>query len=134
LDTLSKAGADDLQNIEGVGPNIAEAITDWFARPANLKVVRKLKAAAVWPKAERSVKRQGAFTGLTVVVTGILAGLSRQAAKQLIEENGGKVTDSVSSKTDYLVVGADPGSKVDKARALGVKTLDEAQLRKLAGP
>jgi DNA ligase (NAD+) len=134
LDALSKAGEDDLQNIEGVGPNIAEAITDWFARPANLKVVRKLKAAGVWPKAERSVKRQGPFAGLTVVVTGTLAGLSRQAAKQLIEENGGKVTDSVSSKTDYLVVGADPGSKVDKARALGVKTIDEAQLRKLAGP
>jgi DNA ligase (NAD+) len=135
LDALSKASPEDLQAIEGVGPNIAEAVVDWFARPANLKVLKKLKAAGVWPKAERSGRRrQGRFNGMTMVVTGTLAGMSRQIAKQFIEENGGSVTDSVSRKTDYVVAGADPGSKLQKARALGVKIIDEDQLRKLAAP
>ena len=133
LDALSKASSADLMQIEGVGPNIAEAIVDWFARPANLKMLRKLKAAGVWPRAEKDRgPKVGRFSGLTFVVTGTLSGFSREAARQFIEQQGGKVTDSVSSKTSYLVLGAEPGSKLQKARSLGVKTLDEAQLRKLA--
>jgi DNA ligase (NAD+) len=134
LDELSRSKADDLMQIEGVGPNIAEAIIDWFSTPANLKVLRKLKAAGVWPRGEKGRKKQqGALSGLTLVVTGTLPGLSREGARQFIEGHGGKVTDSVSKKTDYLVVGAEPGSKLEKARSLGVKVIDEAQLRKLAG-
>jgi len=134
LDALSKAKTDDLMQIEGIGPNIAEAVVDWFATPANLKVLRKLKAAGVWPKGERGQKRQqGALSGLTLVVTGTLPSLSREGAREFIEVHGGKVTDSVSKKTDYLILGAEPGSKLEKARSLGVKIIDETQLRKLAG-
>ena len=133
LDALSKAGTDDLQQIEGIGPNIAEGIVDWFSRPFNKQVLKKLKAAGVWPKGEEREKRkEGALTGLTFVVTGTLPTLSRDGVKEFIENNGGKVTDSVSKKTDYLILGENPGSKLDKAKSLGVKILDEAGLRKLA--
>jgi DNA ligase (NAD+) len=134
LDSLSKINAEELMHIEGVGPNTAEAIVDWFSRSANQKVLKKLKAAGVWPKAEESgKKREGTFTGLTFVVTGTLAGFTRDGAKQFIEQNGGKVTDSVSKKTSYLVLGEEPGSKYEKAKSLGVKIIGEDELRKLAG-
>ena len=133
LDALSKASADELQQIEGIGPNIAEAIVDWFARPANQNILKKLKKAGVWPQVQESAKKkEGAFTGLTFVVTGTLSGFTRDGVKEFIEENGGKVTDSVSKKTSYLVLGADPGSKYEKAKSLGVKIIGEDDLRKMA--
>ncbi len=132
ISALSKASADDLQQIEGLGPNIAESIMDWFKRPANQKVLKKLKAAGVDPQMQKAEgKKQGAFSGLTFVVTGTLPNFSRDEAKEFIESNGGKVTDSVSKKTSYLVLGENPGSKFDKAKSLGVKIVDEAGLRKL---
>ncbi len=134
LSALSKAGAEELQLIEGLGPNIAESIVDWFAQPANQKVLKKLKAAGVWPVAKKDEKKkEGPFTGLTFVVTGTLPTLSREGVKEFIESYGGKVIDSVSKKTSYLVLGENPGSKLDKAQSLGVKVIDEAELRKLAG-
>ncbi|MBE0669142.1 MAG: NAD-dependent DNA ligase LigA [Anaerolineales bacterium] len=133
LSALSKAGAEELQLIEGLGPNIAESIVDWFSQPANQKVLKKLKAAGVWPVAKKDEKKkEGAFTGLTFVVTGTLPTLSRDGVKEFIESNGGKVTDSVSKKTSYLVLGETPGSKLDKAQSLGVKVINEAELKKLA--
>lgn len=133
LDALSTAGVDDLQQIEGIGPNIAEGIVDWFGRAANQKVLKKLKAAGVWPiEQESGRKQEGALTGLTFVVTGTLPNLSRDEAKSFIESRGGKVTDSVSKKTNYLVLGENPGSKFDKAKSLGVKIIGEAELKKLA--
>jgi len=133
LDTLSKANADDLQQIEGVGPNIAEAIVDWFARPANQKILKKLKAVGLWPTASSTVNRpsSSSLTGLTFVVTGTLPTLSRDGVKEFIESNGGKVTDSVSKKTSYLVLGEEPGSKFEKAKSLGVKIIREEELRRL---
>ena len=132
LDSLSKVSSDDLMQIEGVGPNIAEAIVDWFQRPANQKVLAKLKKAGVWPKAvEKAKKEQGALTGMTFVVTGTLPNFSREQAKEFIEEYGGKVTDSVSRKTGFLVLGEEPGSKFEKARSLGVKIISEDELRKM---
>ncbi len=132
LDSLSKLSAGDLQTVEGIGPNIAEAIVDWFARPANKTVLKKLKAAGVWPKGEESgKKKEGVFTGLTFVVTGTLPTFSREDAKAFIESHGGKVTDSVSKKTSYLVLGENPGSKLDKAQSLGVKVIGEEELKKL---
>jgi DNA ligase (NAD+) len=92
-----------------------------------------LKAAGVDPQMEKDEKKEGAFTGLTFVVTGTLPNFSRDDAKEFIENNGGKVTDSVSKKTSYLVLGENPGSKFDKAKSLGVKVIDEAELKKLAG-
>ncbi|MEW6287940.1 MAG: helix-hairpin-helix domain-containing protein, partial [Chloroflexota bacterium] len=134
LDALSKASAEDLQQIEGIGPNIAEGIVDWFSRPANQKVLKKLKAAGVWSRGEeKGKKKEGVFTGLTFVITGTLPAWSREEAKAFIESHGGKVTDSVSKKTSYLVLGENPGSKFEKAKALGVKIIGEEDLRKMAG-
>lgn len=135
LDRLSQASLEDLQQIEGIGPNIAQAIADWFARPANRALLKKLHAFGVWPVVSRTsqaIPAQQTLAGLTFVITGTLPSLSRENAKDLIETAGGKVTDSVSKKTSYLVLGENPGSKLDKAQALGVPILDEAALRKLA--
>jgi DNA ligase (NAD+) len=134
LDALSQATADELQQIEGVGPNIAQAIVDWFARPANRKLLSKLEAAGVWPRAEARAANveAGLLSGLTFVVTGTLPGFSRDEVKEFIEAHGGKVISSISKSTSYLVLGENPGSKLDKARELGVEIVDEAGLRKLA--
>ncbi len=135
LDDLGRATLDDLRAIEGVGPNIAQAILDWFARPANQRLLHKLKTVDLWPVARVEVKTPtGALLdGQTFVITGVLPSLSRQEARNLIQKFGGKVTDSVSQKTSYLVLGENPGSKLDKARQLGVPVLDEAGLRRLVG-
>ncbi len=136
LDTLSRASLVDLQRIEGVGPNIAQAIVDWFARPANQNVIEKLHKAGVWPQEQiqpQGGAADGPLSGLTFVVTGTLPTLSREQAKEYIEAHGGKVIDSVSKKTSYLVLGENPGSKLEKARSFGVPVLDEEGLKKLAG-
>jgi len=133
LDALSRATAADLQQIEGVGPNIAAAIVDWFARPSNQNLLHKLRSVGLWPTAA-APKSSGPqpFAGLSFVVTGTLPGFTREGVKEFIESHGGKVIDSVSKKTSYLVLGENPGSKLDKARSLGVPVIDEAQLRQLA--
>jgi len=134
LDTLAKAGVDDLQMLEGIGPNIAEAIVDWFGRERNQAVLKKLKAAGVWPvmaAEERRQTGQGPLAGLTFVVTGTLPSLSREGVKEFIEAHGGKVIDSVSKKTSYLVLGEAPGSKYEKAQELGVKVIGEDGLREM---
>jgi DNA ligase (NAD+) len=136
LDALASATAEDLMKIEGVGPNTAQSIVDWLARPGNREFIARLKAAGVWPLSLRSqASAQGAqpFAGLTFVVTGTLPNFSRDQVKEFIQAQGGKVTDSVSKKTDYLVAGEAAGSKLDKARQLGVPVLDEAGLIQLAG-
>jgi len=134
LEEFSLATVDDLQKIEGVGPNTSQAIVDWFSRPANTQVLQKLKAAGVWPQASKSLRAVAEaqpLAGFTFVITGTLATYSRDDAKEFIQKYGGKVTDSVSKKTSYLVMGENPGSKVDKARSLGVPILDEDGLRRL---
>jgi DNA ligase (NAD+) len=135
LDQLKGATFEDLHQIEGVGPNIAEAIVDWFRRPANLGLLEKLKAVGVWPVMKQENKSTTAtkLDGMTFVITGTLPTLSREQARDLIQAFGGKVTDSVSKKTTYLVLGENPGSKYDKARALGVAILDEVGLKRLVG-
>jgi len=140
LDALANAvasperGLTVLQTIEGVGPNIAQAIVDWFDRPANQQVIDKLRRAGVWPQAEGGSQvpgEAGPLAGLTFVVTGSLVGFSRQEISDYIQAQGGKVTDSVSAKTSFLVVGENPGSKLDKARSMGVPILDKNGLQKL---
>jgi DNA ligase (NAD+) len=136
LDALSKASTDDLQQLDGIGPSAAESIADWFSRPFNKQVLKKLKAAGVWPQGGETVsaktRASNAFEGLTFVITGTLPSFSRDNAKEFIESHGGKVTDSISKKTSYLVLGDEPGSKFEKAKSLGVKIIDEAELKKLA--
>ncbi|MEZ0396061.1 MAG: NAD-dependent DNA ligase LigA [Anaerolineales bacterium] len=137
LDALAAASAEQLQMVEGIGPNIAAAIVDWFGREQNQKVLAKLKAAGVWPTGQPSAAGgppSGPLSGLTFVVTGTLAGFSREGVKEFIEAHGGKVTDSVSKNTDYLVLGENPGSKLQKAQALGVKIIGEEELRRMCLP
>jgi DNA ligase (NAD+) len=134
LDSLAGASAEQLQMVEGIGPNIATGFVDWFSRERNQKVLAKLKTAGVWPRGEgeKGKRGEGPLAGLTFVVTGTLAGFSREGVKEYIESHGGKVTDSVSKNTSYLVLGEAPGSKYEKARVLGVKIIGEDELRKLA--
>jgi DNA ligase (NAD+) len=135
LDALSKAQVDDLLQLDGVGQTTAEGIVDWFSRPFNQKVLKKLKSVGMWPKGGKSKvegRKSNVFEGLTFVVTGTLPAFSRDDAKEFIESHGGKVTDSVSKKTSYLVLGENPGSKFDKAKSLGVKIIGEEELKKLA--
>ena len=133
LEALQKADVESLIQIEGVGENTATSIVDWFARPANKKLLAKLKKAGVNPISVVRKVEGGVFSGQTFVITGTLPTWSRDEAKAFIEERGGKVTDSVSKKTDYLVLGESPGSKLAKAQSLGVAIVDEAQLRKIGG-
>lgn len=132
LDELAQASVEELEAIEGIGPNIAEAIVDWFDTPANRQLLAKLRAADVWPQAEsRATQAESAFPleGLTFVVTGKLSGFTRREIKEYIQAHGGRVTGSVSSKTDYLVAGEDAGSKLQKAQALETQIIDEDALR-----
>jgi DNA ligase (NAD+) len=136
LDEIRNATKEDLLLIEGIGPNIAQAIVDWFANPTNQKVLKKLAMFGVWPSREESGhldEMPKSFAGQTFVITGTLPGLTRQEAKELIESHGGKVTSSLSKKTSYLVLGTNPGSKLEKAQKLGIEILDEVKLHQLAG-
>ncbi len=136
LEALSNAGQTELMTIEGVGPNIAEAIVDWFSVEGNRQLIRKFKEYGVWPMSDVTQSKPAGpqpLAGLTFVVTGTLPALSRDGAKEYIQKYGGKVSESVSKKTSYLVLGENPGSKLEKARELGVPVLDEAGLRRLAG-
>jgi DNA ligase (NAD+) len=135
LDELKKAKPEKIQAVAGIGPNAAQAVADWMAREGNRLVLKKLKAAKVWPISTPQTRPAagGPLEGQTFVITGTLPVWSRDEAKAFIEANGGKVIDSVSKKTSYLVLGESPGSKLAKAQSLGVPILDEAGLRKLAG-
>ncbi len=131
LDRLMAAKEEELQQIPDVGPTIAAAIVHFFAQPHNLEVIAALRAAGIhWPAATTAVK-QGAWFGKTFVLTGTLTDFTREQAKALIEERGGKVVSSVSKHTDYLLLGKDPGSKWEKARALGIPILGEEDFRAL---
>lgn len=131
LDKLAKATAEELYEVEEVGPRVAESILHFFREPRNLKVLEKLRKAGLRFEQKKLRKAEGKLTGKQFVLTGTLPNYSREEATRLIEEAGGRVIGSVSKKTDYVVVGADPGSKLDKARSLGVKTIDEIELLRL---
>jgi len=132
LERFLSASEDDLLGVRDVGPETAREIRAWIEEPQNRRVVERLVAAGVRPPPEEA-PRGGAFAGKTVVLTGSLEGFSRDEAKAEIERRGGKVSGSVSRKTDMVVVGADAGSKADKARELGVKILEEADFRRMLG-
>jgi len=132
LDALSQASLDELQQLEGIGPNLAQSIFDWFLLEGNQQTLRDLKDLGVWPIESVSAPTGTLpLAGLTFVVTGTLEGFSRDGISEFILEHGGKVSGSVSSKTSYLVLGADPGSKFEKARQLGVPIISEQQLREM---
>jgi len=135
MERLLDAGAEEIAEVEGVGPIIAEAVAGWCADPERQAEVAALQAAGVTLElaADELPVEDGPLRGMTIVVTGTLEGFSRDEAKDAIERLGGKTTDSVSKKTSYVVVGASPGSKVAKAEKAGVPILDEAGFRDLLG-
>ncbi|MGZ5893200.1 MAG: helix-hairpin-helix domain-containing protein, partial [Caldimonas sp.] len=131
LDRLLAARADELLEVSDVGPIVAEAIVAFFQEPHNLEVVRALRRAGVhWEEGagEAAATAPRPLAGTTFVLTGTLPTLSREDAKEMIESLGGKVAGSVSKKTDYVVAGAEAGSKLAKAGELGIAVLDEAGL------
>ncbi len=134
IDALMRASEEELTQIEGIGPKIAKSIVDWFSRESNRRVIEKLRAAGVRMADEvPEAPEEGArpLEGKTFVITGTLPTMSRQEATEFIVRHGGRVTNSVSRRTDYLVVGASPGSKLQRAQELGVPIIDEAGLLKL---
>lgn len=135
LHALSSATEENLQKVEGVGPNISRAVVDWFSRPGNQRLLEKLQGSEIWPLVEdKNLGVLGSkLAGLIFVITGTLPSYSREEVKKLIQDHGGKVTDSISKKTDYLVAGDAAGSKLDKARELGVPVIDEPGLLSLIG-
>ncbi|WP_310450121.1 NAD-dependent DNA ligase LigA [Sulfuritalea sp.] len=132
LDALMAADLDRLQQVPDVGPVVAASIVRFFAEPHNIEVIEQLRAAGVnWTEGESAAVVNSPIAGKTFVLTGTLPTLTRDEAKDMIEALGGKVAGSVSKKTDYVVAGAEAGSKLDKAQALGLSILDEAQFREL---
>jgi DNA ligase (NAD+) len=130
---LAQATQEELMEAEEVGPRVAEAIWEFFQEKRNREVIEKLREACLQFKHGQTRQTEGKLAGKQFVLTGTLPTYSREQAKEMIEASGGRVVGSVSKKTDYVVVGDDPGSKLEKARSLGIATLDEAEFRKLLG-
>jgi DNA ligase (NAD+) len=132
LDAVMAADVDALQQVPDVGPVVAASIARFFAEPHNIEVIEQLRAAGVkWPEGASVAMVNSPIAGKTFVLTGTLPTLTRDEAKDMIEALGGKVAGSVSKNTDYVVAGAEAGSKLDKAQALGLTILDETQFREL---
>jgi DNA ligase (NAD+) len=131
IDRLQSASIDDLRAIGGVGPTVAEAVHDYFQLAASRALIERLLQAGIEIKAPE--RREGPLTGKTFVLTGTLSSLTRGQAEERIKSLGGTVGSGLTKKTDYLVVGADPGSKLEKAQRLKVPILDEADFLALLG-
>src|SRR3982075_3707367 len=132
IEALEQASQEELQEVNEVGPRIAESIVEFFSIAANRKLVERLREAGLTLSGQKK-QRGTKLAGKTFVLTGTLAHLTRDEAKKMIEDAGGNVTGSVRKKTDYVVAGADAGSKLDKARQLGVRVIDENELVTLVG-
>jgi DNA ligase (NAD+) len=131
VDALMDAGLEELQEVNEVGPRIAQSIVEFFQEPGNRELIERLRKAGLaftGKKKQRGTK----LAGKTFVLTGTLARYTRDQAKKMIEDAGGRVSGSVSKKTDYVVAGAEAGSKLDKAKELGVRVIDEKGMEQLA--
>lgn len=134
IDAIEASNEEELQRSEGIGPEVAKSVQLFFAQGANREMIERLRAAGVYMEAPKRQRRDdGELSGKTFVLTGTLPTLTRDEASELIVNAGGKVTGSVSKKTDYVVAGTDPGSKYAKAQQLGITILDEDGLRRLTG-
>jgi len=131
LDEFAAAKEEQLEEVPEVGPKVAASIAEFFSEPANRQLIKKLYRAGVRPAAEKREVKSQKFAGKSFVFTGGLANRSREEAGELVKQHGGNVSSSVSKKTDYVVVGAEPGSKYDKAKELGVPILTESEFEKL---
>jgi len=130
LDSIMNASEEELEQVNEVGPRIAQSIAEFFQEPRNRDLVEQLRNAGLTLKGKRK-ERGTKLAGQTFVLTGTLAHYSRDEAKKMIEDAGGRVASSVSKKTDFVIAGADAGSKLDKARELGVKIVDEKGMKAL---
>ena len=135
IDALADATAEQIDDVEEIGPEIAHSVAEWFDDEQNLALVEKLRAAGVRTADEpKAARPTGPLTGITIVLTGGLAAMSRDAAAAAAEEAGARIVSSVSKKTDFVVAGENPGSKLAKAEELGVEVIDEAEfLKRLRG-
>ena len=136
MDALQEADTDALEAVEGVGPELAKSVHAFFMNPVGRQLVEKLHEAGVVmtePEPAGAAAGSRPFEGMSIVVTGTLEGFGRKEIQDLIRQLGGKVTGAVSKKTDFVVVGEDAGSKLDKARELKIETIDEAEFRRRAG-
>jgi DNA ligase (NAD+) len=133
LDDLAAASQEQLEEVPEVGPKVANSIVQFFSEPANRQLVKRLEKAGVRPTAEKREVKSDKLRGKSFVFTGGLENRSREDAGELVKQHGGKIAGSVSKKTDYVVVGSDPGSKYDKAKELGVPILSEVEFEKLIG-
>jgi DNA ligase (NAD+) len=133
LEELAAAKEEQLEAVNEVGPKVAASIVEFFSEPANRHLIKKLNKIGVHPTAEKREVKSDKLAGKSFVFTGGLANRSREEAGELVQQHGGKVSGSVSKKTDYVVVGTDPGSKYDKAKELGVTILTESEFGKLLG-
>ena len=132
LDPVMDASVETLMEVEGIGPIVAESIHQFFAEEHNRTVIAQLRANVTWPEGPPAPRApQGVLAGKTIVLTGTLPTLAREQAKEMLEAAGAKVAGSVSKKTDYVVAGAEAGSKLAKAEELGIAILDEDGMRKL---
>jgi DNA ligase (NAD+) len=130
MDALMNASEEDLQQVNEIGPRVSASIHEFFDEPKNVALVERLRQAGLTMKGHKK-QRATTLAGKTFVLTGTLERYSREEAKKLIEDAGGRVSGSVSKKTDYVVAGVEAGSKLDKARELGVAVLDEKQMESL---
>jgi DNA ligase (NAD+) len=133
LDAIMAATADDILNVRGIGATIANGVVAYFSDPAGRALVEKLRSHGVNFTEPRAVVAGGPLSGQTIVITGTLPTLSRTKATSMIEAAGGRVTGSVSKSTDFLLAGEEAGSKLDKAKTLGVEIIDEAELLRRVG-
>ncbi|MEE8300499.1 MAG: NAD-dependent DNA ligase LigA, partial [Desulfatiglandales bacterium] len=133
IDNLTKQTTEDLTQVHEIGPIVAESIYNFFHNPKNLKVIEKLRKGGVRFPVEEVEIREGPLSGKAFVLTGGLDSFTREEARRLIEDMGGRVSSSVSKKTDFVVAGKDPGSKYDSALKLGIKALNEDEFKKLIG-
>jgi len=133
LDNLMKASVEDLTSIHEVGPETAESIVSFFREKTNRDEIERMKKLGVKATVERVEKKEGLLDGKVFVFTGALKSFSREEAKSLVEELGGRAASSVSRNVDFVVVGENPGSKYDKAKKLGLKIIDEEEFKKMVG-
>ena len=133
IDNLAEQGLEELTRVHEIGPIVAKSLYNFFRNPTNLGILEKMKKGGVKFPVEEARETEAPLAGKTFVLTGGLDTLTRDEARDLIEAQGGRVSASVSKKTDFVIAGRDPGSKLDKARKLGVDILNEAEFKKMVG-
>ncbi|HIE04307.1 MAG TPA: NAD-dependent DNA ligase LigA [Candidatus Latescibacteria bacterium] len=131
IDKLAKASADELESVPGIGPEVAQSVVDFFSHEENRRVLEKLKRAGLKFEVDKEAARP--LSGKKFVFTGTLSSMARSEAEELVRKLGGEASSSVSRRTDYVVVGENPGSKLDRARRLGVKTITEEEFLRMVG-